>query len=70
MPSFNPRELHSLEKLAATPEKLHTQLTRLVLSSKNVRPKVELCDEKTGEYCIKLEGTLGPSKEEPGRRMA
>jgi hypothetical protein len=68
MPSFNPRELHGLEKLTATPEKLHTQLTRLVLSSKKVSSKVELCNEKTGEYCIKLEGTLGPTREEPVRK--
>ena len=70
MPSFNPRELHGLEKLTDTPEKLHTQLTRLVLSSKKVRPKVELCDEKTGEYCIKLEGTLGTTEQEAGRRLS
>lgn len=68
MPFFEPMELHGLEKLEAAPEKLHAQLSRLVLSSKKVRPKVELCNEKTGEYCIKLEGTLEAAEEQTGRR--
>ena len=68
MPFFEPKELHGLEKLSATPEKLHAELTRLVQSSKKVRPKVELCNEKTGEYCIKLEGTLEIAEGETGRR--
>jgi len=63
MPTFNPRELRGLEKLEAAPQKLQTELARLVASSKRVSPKVELCNEKSGEYCIKLEGTLASEEE-------
>lgn len=52
------RELQDLDKYATTPQKLQTELFRLVASSKKIVPKVELCNEKSGDYCIKLEGTL------------
>ena len=55
---IDPKELQNMGKLATTPEKLHTELSRLVLSSKKIVSKVEQCNEKSGEYCIKLEGTL------------
>ncbi len=63
MSRFTHKELHGLVKLAGNPEKLPTELTRLVLSSKKVVPQVELSNEKTGEYCIKLAGTLETTEE-------
>ena len=63
MPRFTTKELHGLGKLAATPEKLPSELTRLVLSSKKIVPKVELSNEKTGEYRVRLEGTLETAEE-------
>ena len=55
---FQLDQLHTIEKAPTSPTNLASKFQSLVLSSVNVRAKVEGINPATGQYRVVLEGTL------------
>ena len=58
MAVFKIQDLRSVEGHIENPTQLSSKLGDMILSSSNIRAKVENANPETGEYRVVLQGTL------------
>ena len=65
MAKFKIQDLRLVESVPQNPTNLSSKLGDMILSSTNLKAKVEVLNPETGEYRVVLQGTL--AKDEPKR---